>query len=350
MDSNKYLCRFSLDRRIDDMDLPNAIKRNLDSMQIQPDPETIYSVGLSFSSKIYNDQAFYKYPVDLKEVEIERLKKQSKHNRMKAIIGHVLSQQLNRICNELAQFHISYRNASISGEDFDEIQRVDFCIYEDNTATEAFHAENDQKHKRCLTEMTVHSIMPDRPAMEKQAAEWLAKIMLEQMRTESFKEWEKEKHTPNLVQAEKIFLALASAILKVQPDQRFTPEALSKDLLFQAELKTDWPLEIVGDGHVFQPEKQIKADDLIDCPEFLIYIKYRHLWTLKKASDLDEAKRTILYKGYNENGVELIVVLHNLDLVNYDLFKDNNGEIIPISKEEAHSAQKLFLSWRDIKA
>ena len=186
--------------------------------------------------------------------------------------------------------------------------------------------------------------------MEKQAAEWLAKIMLEQMRTESFKEWEKEKHTPNLVQAEKIFLALASAILKVQPDQRFTPEALSKDLLFQAELKTDWPLEIVGDGHVFQPEKQIKADDLIDCPEFLIYIKYRHLWTLKKASDLDEAKRTILYKGYNENGVELIVVLHNLDLVNYDLFKDNNGEIIPISKEEAHSAQKLFLSWRDIKA
>ena len=121
-------------------------------------------------------------------------------------------------------------------------------------------------------------------------------------------------------------------------------------MLSQAELKNDWPLEIVGDSRIFHPEKQIKADDLIDCPEYLIFIKNRHLWTLKKAADLDEAKHTILYKGYSQQGVELIIVLHNLDLVNYDLFKENNGEIIPVSKEEAHSAKKLFLRWCDISS
>lgn len=350
MDSNKYLCRFSLDTRIDDIKLANIIKSKLESLHIQPDPDTIYSVDVSFSSKIYNDREFFKYPVEFKPVEIERLKKQSKQSQMEAIIGRVLSQQLDSICNELVPFHISCKYVSISGTDFDEIRRVDFCIFEDTKATQDRHSEKDKKHKHNLTEMVVRSIIPDRPAMEKRAAEVLAKIVLEHMRTESIKEWEKENHTPNLVQADKVFLALASAILKVQSDQRFTPEALSKDLLSQAELKNDWPLEIVGDSRIFHPEKQIKADDLIDCPEYLIFIKNRHLWTLKKAADLDEAKHTILYKGYSQQGVELIIVLHNLDLVNYDLFKENNGEIIPVSKEEAHSAKKLFLRWCDISS
>lgn len=295
-------------------------------------------------------KSFYKFPVDLKPVEIERLKKQNKHNRTEAIIGHILSQQLDSICKELAAFHLPYRNASISGEDFNEIHRVEFCIYEDSTATEAFRSEKKQKHRRNPTEMTVHSIMPDRPAMEKQAVELLAKTVLEQIRTEAFKEWERENHSPNPMRADQLFLSLADAILKVQPNEKTTPESLSNELLSQAELKNDWPLEIVGTDKMLPPEKQIKADDLIDCPEFLIYIKYRHLWTLNKASDLDEAKHTILYKGYNQQSVELIIVLYNLDLTNYDLFKENNGEIIPISKEEARSAKKLFLRWHDIQS
>lgn len=58
MSASKYLCRFSLDMRIDDIELPNAIKSKLESLQIQPESDTIYSVNVSFSSKIYNDQEF----------------------------------------------------------------------------------------------------------------------------------------------------------------------------------------------------------------------------------------------------------------------------------------------------
>lgn len=38
-------------------------------------------------------------------------------------------------------------------------------------------------------------------------------------------------------------------------------------------------------------------------------------------------------------------MLHSLKNVRFNLFVDNDGEIAPISKSDAHIARKLFLSW-----
>ena len=53
---------------------------------------------------------------------------------------------------------------------------------------------------------------------------------------------------------------------------------------------------------------------------------------------------------YNQKTVELVIVLHKMTPVHFNLYKENNGEIIPVEKSDAHTAKKLLLNWVDSQA
>jgi hypothetical protein len=332
----KYLCKFPLETRIDDIDLPNKIKDKLNSLNLRPDPEKVYNLSVYFSVEIYEDSEFYNFPVELKQYQIDKLNKHKGKNQemWKPSIQDILSQQLNNICDALKPFNINFSTTKITGENIiDDTNRVDFCILEDNT----------KPTKR--NTITSSLIVPNIETTINNILEAFEKIKNDHEEMEHKKTQEKLQHTPNMKNVEEIFLALATAILEEHPNELTSPERLSREMVVQAQIVNDWPLEIRGSDGDSPKENCLIFNNQIDCPEFLVYVKSKGYWTLKKTLSLETAKDTILHCGYNYKNVEQVIVLHNLKNVRFNLFTENKGEIIPVSKSEAHTAKKLFLSW-----
>lgn len=342
----KKLCTVVVDTFIHDIELPAKIKEKLQELNLSIDPEKIYSVDVSFDMGAYSDPTFYKFSVERPQWAEEKFEKLDKEEKRKQTIYDVLSAQLDKICKELSSLNLKYKNAYIIGENFEKVKHVELEIKERSSAKpKENEASNSKKTKKGEKILVSHSIIPDRPYTLNSAAEMFAELFLRQQREENIKKIEKSRHTPNMISAEKIFKTLADAIIDEFPDKYSSPEMLVGELLKQARLKNDWPLEIAYDGGVEANDNSIEKDSEIDCPEYLIYIKRRHCWVLKKVNDLDSAKRTILYDGYNKKYVDEVIVLHNLEHIRFNLFTEDNGEIKPISKSEAHTAKKLLLSW-----
>ena len=145
----KYLCRCTVDTRIDDVDLPNKIMDKLSSLAVLPDSEKVYALNVSFGIVIYEDERFYDFPVERRQWQIDKLEdlkqkgdvKQLKHT----IMGEVLAQQLHNICAALEPLNINYHSATIAGEDFEEINRVEVDIYEDTSAIREDFSVNQKR-------------------------------------------------------------------------------------------------------------------------------------------------------------------------------------------------------------
>ena len=69
------LCEFSIDTRIDDIDLANKIKAKFDALNISDIPNKNYVLEVTFDAAIYKDIAFYKFPVERKQWQIDNLNK-----------------------------------------------------------------------------------------------------------------------------------------------------------------------------------------------------------------------------------------------------------------------------------
>ena len=54
-----YLCDFFLETCIYDTDLPTKIKDKLASLNVLPNPDTIYVLDVSFGVKVYSIKDFY---------------------------------------------------------------------------------------------------------------------------------------------------------------------------------------------------------------------------------------------------------------------------------------------------
>ena len=94
------------------------------------------------------------------------------------------------------------------------------------------------------------------------------------------------------------------------------------------------------------PEKNnLTQDSQVDCPEFLVCSKGEKRWVLEQTESLEEAKDRILTRRYKEKKPVQIIVLHNLENIRYNLFTEKSGEIIPVPKNEAHTVNRLLLSW-----
>lgn len=343
----KILCEFSIETRIDDVELSAKIKEKLCSLGILPNQETTYILEVSFDAAIYKDGNFYKFPVEWKEWQLNQLNHKKPEEKGHTIIQGVLSQQLDKISQEVDSFQIPYQRASIIGEDLGDLNRVDFCIFEDPNPQKESDTSGGKKSRRREKPIRAFSIIPHRPSLLEHAAEVIAEQIVRKVKEESIKKLEKANHTPNLVRAEEIFTALATAILEEQPQESTTPESLAVKMIAHAQIKNDWPLEIVSEGDVTPQVGKMDPDSEIDCPEYLIFTKWKRHWRLNKVLDLASAKHHILFSGYNQKNVEQVIVLYQLKPVHFNLFIEDNGEIRPISKSNTHTAKKLLLSWSD---
>ena len=104
----KYLCDFSVDTRIDDIALPEKICENLLSLNLSISSDMRYSLEVSFGADIYKDKDFYRFPVERKQWQIEKLRSLSPQKMAEQMIDDILSQQLDNICKALSPFHIWY--------------------------------------------------------------------------------------------------------------------------------------------------------------------------------------------------------------------------------------------------
>ena len=342
---DKKLCSFTVSACIYDLDLASKVNDKIQILNLSPKIDMIYRVKVSFNKKDYYNAEFYKFPVERKQWQIEKLEKFDENEKRQTIINEVLSAQLQNVCKELKKFNITYRKISMIGDDFGNLRQVKIEITEDTATKQREEIElGSKKSKTKPLFRTIATIIPDQPYINDRAAEVIADLYIKKFNADKLKELEKSKHTPNLISTERFFNTIANAIITEFTDKYVSSELLAKRLLSQAILKNDWPLEIVSKEGT--SSKQSELENEIDCLEYLIYIKRRHSWILKKIQDLEEAKQIILTEGYNRKFVEEIIVLHNLKIKQFDLFVENRGEIIPVEKLEAHTTKKLFLRWK----
>lgn len=340
-----YLCDFSIEEYVYDSDLPLKIRDKLTFLNISFAPDKTYCLDVSFDVGVYKDKQLFAFPVERKPWQLERLKNQKPQERVHTMISDVLSQQLENICIELSGFSFKYSNATIAGEDFGNLRRVDFCIYEDPYPMPEVKPTG-KKRKPSQTQFVAYNIIPHRPSTVKRMVELLAEQAAQKISEAQTKELEIASHTPNMVKVDKLFTTIASASLAENPREFSSTESLAYEMVAHAVVKNDWPVEITGDQGVFPEENGLEFYGEIDCPEYLIFVQKNKYWTLKKIRDLDMAKYIILHDGFNQKTTKEIVVLQNLEPVLYRLYSEHDGEITPISKAEAHLAKKIFLSWK----
>lgn len=337
-----FLCDFSLETQIIDTNLPNLIVEKLRDISINPQPDKEYVIDVSFGVGIYKAKEFYLFPVERKQWEIDNLQKQKPEKVAYTIIDDVLSQQLHNICESLKEFNIPYHHAYIAGEDYDSINKVVFCIYETNAT------EKTKTEKKGTGITIAYSIIPHRPSIIKKMAEFMCKFTIEQIEKDRKKELELPNHTPNLMKAIDVFAILAKSIKEEKNE--IDPEILTMQLISQAKIKNDWPLEIIGTGNTIPIEDRLDPESNIDIPDYLVFVKRKNIWSLNQVNNISVAKTIILSQGYNQKTVELVIVLHNMTPVHFNLYRENNGEIIPVEKGDAHMAKKLLLNWVDSQA
>ena len=189
--------------------------------------------------------------------------------------------------------------------------------------------------------------MPDRPFILDQAAKLFARMVQEHMNGEAKKQFELSQHTPNLIEAGKIFQSVSRAILSSeQIGSSVEIKKLSDKLRSQAVIKSDWPLKIVASTRAEAEANPIEATLQIDCPEYLLYQAYQggH-WELEKVPNLKAAQSIITKSGYNIKKTANIIVLHNLNPISFTLFEETEEGLVQISREEAIGKKKLMLSW-----
>ncbi len=339
----KTFCSFTIDTHIYDVELCSKVNDKMKSLKLTPDVDKIYEINIYFDKSVYGQKEFYLFPIERKDWQIEELKTLSGTEKRHTILNQVLSAQLQNICDEIAKFNVVYRNIRIIGDDFGGKNQVKIEINEDDETRQSEELElSTRKSKKSPTFRTMALVVPDYSYSKEQMAKVFAEMFI-QYKQEEFR---KSLHTPNLIDTEKVFNALANALIMEFPDKYISAEKIVKELLSQASLKKDWPLEIVSKDGKYGAQNDLGNE--LDCSTgYLIYIKQRHSWVLKEIADLTAAKQTILTSGYNRKYTDEIIVLHNLCPIQFDLFVEDKGEISPILKTEAHTAKKLLLRWKN---
>ena len=184
--------------------------------------------------------------------------------------------------------------------------------------------------------------MPDRPFIQEQAAKFIADIFLQKIREEGLNEFIKKTHKPNLIPAEKVFLAICEALLEGEVSGI---EKLKFNLLSDAQMKSDWPLHICSRSHN-NVEGVIEEDALLDCSEHLIFKReLSGSWELIAVNNLKEAGEIIVKNGFNKGQTETIIVLRDLQPVRYSMHIETKEGLRSVSIKEARGNKKLIVSW-----
>ena len=227
MSEMKCFCNFSIETPIYDVDLSNKIKNKLNSLDLQFSPEKGYRLTVDFSVENYNEPDFYKFPVEWQQWKREELEKHKNNERKisELIMYELLSQQGHSIRTFLKSLDHHFYTVTVAGvDDFDDVNRVDITIYEEDYSP----SKSQQNTICCIT-------IPNVTSTYDNISRAIERIMKNREENKKREMKEEPPHTPNLEGVEDSFLALATAVLKDCPNESLTPEKLSREMMENAK-------------------------------------------------------------------------------------------------------------------
>ena len=339
MKERKTVRQFTISADIYDMELPQKIQAALYDNLPDIQPELYYGIDLTFDTAVYSVPAFFQYPLDKRPLAPPGAQ-QTKEEKGKAILSAILTQQLEKIVQQVEALGFAVDNAGIEGVDFSDLHRIDIRLFES--------AEKEYtKQGTLMKHYKVFNIMPDRPYLMDDAAQKLARLFHEQVKKGALKQMEFERHTPHFLQADEVFSAVAEAILSEEgnEDEAAVLELAGK-LLTQAVIKSDWPLDIKSGANAETEAAPLERASQIDCPEYLLYHAFQGgSWNLYKIDGLQSAREIITTGGYNVRKTARIIILHNLRPVPFTLFEETKEGLVMLDKKDAAGKKKLQVSW-----
>ena len=327
------LKEFTVQTEIFSLDLPEKVAKVLRDDGVAPKPECYYDVDIIFDKNIYSNPDFYHYPIPQENQPNGDAGRQANKESAKDLIYAILSSQLDLTRAVIEEFGFLIDCAAIIGDEHGG--GVTIVIYEREKPLPV-QGRKTQKHFRTC------SIMPDRPFIQEQAVKFMADIFLQKIREEGLNEFIKKTHKPNLIPADKVFLAICEALLEGEVSGI---EKLKFNLLSGAQMKSDWPLHICSRSHN-NAEGTIEEDALLDCSEHLIFKReLSGSWELIAVNNLKDAGQIIAKDGFNKEQTETIIVLHNLQPVRYSMHIETKEGLRSVSIKEARGNKKLIVSW-----
>jgi hypothetical protein len=165
---------------------------------------------------------------------------------------------------------------------------------------------------------------------------------IQENRSRKQKREEEARHTPNFVCAEELFNEIAQAVYPSDCAEAI----LYKEKLYKTAIQvSDWPFQIKS-GAKTERGVSIDKDAKLDCPEYMIYTQYTTgEWSIETVDNLKIAQSNIVKHGYNLKRTDRMIVLHNLKVVPYTLFKETDEGLVMIPPEDARGQKKLHLCW-----
>lgn len=341
MDERKEVRQFTLDTEIHDAELPQKIHEALAADLPSISPEHYYDIDIVFDKSVYSKPEFYRYALD-KPLAPPPQGRRGKVEAewQKELLSVILSQQLDKVVKQIEPLEFDIGMAGIIGDELVGPCCVKVQVYEGRVK------EYDKKGK-LKKHPKIFSIMPDRPYITEQAAKLFARLIDERMREDAKKKYELSRHTPNMVKADKLFYAVAQAMLLESKEGGETEIAkLTDKLRAQARIISDWPLEIESVTKAEAQVNPITPESEIDCPRYLLYHAYQggH-WDLKKIENLKAAQYIITKDGYNLKRTAFIGILHELKPVPFTLMEETEEGLVMLEKEQAAGKKKLQLCW-----
>ena len=231
---------------------------------------------------------------------MEKIKYDEKSTK-ETILHGVLSNQVDKIRDVLMSLNINFNFVAVVGVRAGDVNQVDISVEETGISNSLESSKGKKRAEQETTKSIGSIVCPDIQASYERLNDILWKI--EQQREKEEKPSripDKSQHTPNMKSAEELFAAIASAVLEELPDASSSVEKLAHELISQAYLVDEWPLQIIGDVNTIPKENYLTRDSQVDCPEFLLFYKNENRWTLHQIANLERAKKEILSWKYKK--------------------------------------------------
>lgn len=331
---------FLIKTKIYDIELATKVREELELFLkyglVDINPGQKYEVEILFDAHVYEtDDEFYSFPISKeKDVIRRRGRKHVPESEIKKNkIYNVLSEQLNNVKKVFEDAGIDIPYINIIGEEHFTANSVWVNVYTYKT---------EQKAGKQTPNAYIRNIMPSREAFYKNLEEAGKWVLEQQSRRQKIEEQIKLQNVSDFVRAEELFAKIARAIYPTDCKAAI----LHEEMLYNTAIQvSDEPLWIKSKSKKDAGDSLDKAAK-IDCPEYVIYTQYTTgEWSIKKIEDLKAARESIVKHGYNLKKTCRMIVLHNLKVVPYTLYKETDEGLVKVTAKEAQGQKKLHLSW-----
>ena len=247
-----------------------------------PEEQIYYELLIEFSdARLYETEKIMTFPSS----ETVFRKKDSFQER----VGNLLSQQLEAIEERFISLKYSFWKATISGEVFDEKEKIVISICEGKK--KEFNKKGD-----LVKQMKLHAIVPSAKYTEDLIVKLLSEQMAHQIKQEFFETKRYNEHTPNWVESRILFEAVARGLTA---DEKLTKKNkelrivnMRENLACNYTIEKEWPLMMTG---CLGGDPLVEsAPFMADCSEWLVFVlKKNQKWSITAMDSIHRVKLAV---------------------------------------------------------